>query len=69
MFKHLRKKKGHFFCSKLGPRSTRSLLSPRTKLFSWASAEELKELFRRKGHSAKGQGVFLAGGGKSVHSP
>lgn len=53
MFKRLRKKRC-LFCSKLGPHSTRSLLSPRTEPFPWASAEELKELFRRKEHSAKG---------------
>lgn len=61
MFKRLREKAA--FSVQIGVLSTTSLLSPRTKLFPWASAEELKELFRRKGHTAKGPGVCLAGGG------
>lgn len=65
MFKRLREKKAAFSVQ-IWVLSTASLLSPRTKLFPWASAEELKEPFRRKGHTAKGLGSVL---GRRWNSP
>lgn len=64
------KKEGCSFYSKLGPCSTRSLLSHRTELFLWASAEELKELFsREKGTKPRTWGMFSTGGGSQYTHP
>lgn len=69
MFKRLREKRLPFLFKFGSSAPEASFPLEQRKLFLWASAEELKELFRRKGIQPRARGVFLAGGGSQSTHP